>query len=675
MIKPVKMQKMTAVILDDKRDAVLRELKERGAIQFLKVEEVDELEGFDLSPGRPKGINAKAGEHLAKVEGMLDVFKLAKEKEETSLLKKLTAEPVKPVETEETSPDELFDKVNRKLADLGEKVFAISARLEELKKEREEVAEAEDVLEKLKPLGLGPADLEGFTEVFTATGVIATDELEEFQKDLAEITDLCYIHTVPHNKTHSIILVVAPREFEADLKRTMHIHRFEEFRAPASFADLTLEEAQEMVVTKTAQIDEEEEKLLAEVKELKDAEEKELLLTQEILKIEKTLDEVNAYFGSTQSTVLLRGWVPVDRVEEVKGIIERESENHCIVAVEEPKEHEEHPPTLLYNSWLAKPMELLTNTYGVPSYGKTDPSLMMALSFPILFGLMFGDAGQGLVLVILGYLMGFRLKLDEGTKRLGRILFYCGIFATLAGFLYGEFFGLEGIVPALWLRPLESVDTLITFAFYIALVQLTLGCLINIYDELSHGKPLHAIFSPWGVVGLWLFWGGAYVLHSNGVNGLINIAFGFFGADTIASSVKALGLPFFVPVGMIILGGKFVEGLSIPWSIYEAYEAVTRFLFNSISYIRVSALAVVHAVFNMLMLMAMGASPTPLNAVVFILGNTFIIVFEALISFIQSLRLHYYEWFSKFYTGEGEMFKPFIVERIYTVPVRANGKI
>lgn len=673
MIRPTKMKKLSAVVLEDKRDAVLRELKEMGVIHLLKVEEGD-ISDIELSPGRTVGVNVKAGEYLSKMEGMLDVFALAKGGD-VSLVKKLTQEPVAPVEAEELPPSELFKNVEEKLSSLEDGVFRISSRLEEFKKETEDVLNAKDIISKLKFLELGPADLEDFESTFIATGAIMTAEIPAFRDEISEVTDLFSIHSVEFNKTDSIVILIALKEFEADVRRTMHIHRFEEFHVPANFSHLTLQEAGSEIEAKLSQITEEEKKLLSEVKEIKDAEEHGLLLMRESLQVEKLLDETNIFFGNTASTFLLRGWVPVDMADGVVEDIERASDNHCITLVEDPtKEEEHHVPTLLDNLPVAKPLEMLTNTYGIPSYGKIDPSLLMAMSFPIIFGLMFGDVGQGLVLVALGYIIGFRLKLDESPRRLGRILLLCGICATLTGFLYGEVFGLELMHP-LWVHPLESTMTLVVFSFYIALAQLSLGCFVNIADELSHGKPLHAIFSPWGVMGLWLFWGGATLLMRLELDGMFDVLFGLFSGALFVSSVKTLALPLLFPVAMIAVGGKYVEGLAISWSIYEAYEAVTRFLFNSISYVRVGALAIVHAVFARVMLMGVDASPhIVLTVLILIGGNIFIIAFETLISFIQTLRLHYYEWFSKFYEGAGTDFEAFKVMRKYTFLAPLSGR-
>lgn len=672
MIKPSRMKKLSAVVLEEKKDAVLRELKERGVIHFVKVDAEGDAENY-IDPCKTQGINVEAGEYLSKIEGILDVLNLASDGEKP-LIKKLTEKQVRPVETREISPSELFKSAGEKLSGIDERTSEISSRLEKLKKGEEEISEAKEIMAKLRLLGLGPVDIQELRFTFIATGVIPSEEVLTLKGEIGKITDLFSVHSAKLDKDGSIVLLIAWKDVEVEIRRALHIHRFEEFCVPGSFFGLSQKEALSYIEKRLSGIKEEEEGLLTEIKKLKDAEMRGLLIMRESIQIEKLVDEANVFFGSTKSTFLFEGWVPADRADEAARVIDRASEGHAIIKVKDPARGE-HPPTLLKNSPIAKPMELLTKTYGIPTYGKIDPSFLMSISFPLLFGLMFGDVGQGAVLAILGYIMGFRLTLDETVKRLGKILFLCGIAATLSGFLYGEVFGLELLHP-LWLRPMESVMTIIVFSFYIALAQLSLGCFVNIANELSQGKPLRAIFGPWGVMGLWLYWGGFTLFLRIGVDGVFNALFGFFDAAQILSSLKIIGPPIIFPLVMIAIGTRHTEGLSLPWSIYEAYEAHTRFLFNSISYVRIGALAIVHAVFASVMVMGMNAAPSPLNILILIFGNIAIIIFETLISFIQSLRLHYYEWFSKFYDGEGDSFGAFKAVRKYTflLPAEAEGK-
>ena len=144
------------------------------------------------------------------------------------------------------------------------------------------------------------------------------------------------------------------------------------------------------------------------------------------------MDEINVYFGRTARTSIICGWVPSYAVEDVKRAVKGVAKDDCLIYVENPGE-EDRPPTLLKNPPQTSGMELLTTTYGYPSYHELDPTSLIAFTFPITFGLMFGDVGHGLVLLLLGYLIGVRMETAGQLRKLGRILILCGTSSSLAG--------------------------------------------------------------------------------------------------------------------------------------------------------------------------------------------------------------------------------------------------
>jgi V/A-type H+-transporting ATPase subunit I len=248
---------------------------------------------------------------------------------------------------------------------------------------------------------------------------------------------------------------------------------------------------------------------------------------------------------------------------------------------------------------------------------------------------MFGDAGHGLVLAIIGGILKFKIKANQVIKRFGGMLLACGIFSMFAGLLYGSVFGIEELFhPLLGKPPLENVTFLIKFSLYLGVALLALGCILNIINKLYHHEPLVAIFNPWGVMGLWLLLGGTYLVTKN-------------NADIFKIKSDMLVFPLVIfPLLAIMFGMIYAEKISIGWGFYEAFEAATRFLFNTISYVRAAVIGVVHAALCLLMVMAIKMMPSSAigyigKAIIFILGNVTIIAFEGLISFIQTLRLYY----------------------------------
>jgi len=666
MFKAVPMKKVSAVVFEEKKDQVLRELKEKGLIQFIDTSDSDDFKNLQLESANLSWIKVAASELISRVNNVLDSFKLIKK--DKSIFKELLSDEPAKIQINETNPTIFFKEIEGKIDPIEDKIKDITSELEELNKEKEELKEAEKGVALIQKIKVSPKELYSYNTIRVSVGVLPENEIQNLTADINDLgIEYLFVHDKV-DKKNAICLVGYSLKYEIKINKILRMHRFEEIQFPSKFKSLSTNEAEEKISKGLKSISNQEIELLKRLEAIEEEEKSNLLCIKESLQIEKYMDEANQYFSRTKKAYLLKGWAPYNFTDEIKEIITNASNGYCDISIEDPREGE-NPPTLLNNPGIASPTEMITNTYGTPEYYKIDPTIMMAISFPIMFGFMFGDIGQGLILVLLGFLGGFYLKLDSVYKKFGKIIFYCGIAATIGGFLYGSVFGIEGEhlkhyfgfeLKPLWLSPLHNTQALIKFALIVGLIQLSLGCFLNIANHIKK-KPLEALVTPWGVVGLWLFWGGAFLVNRHGSD-----IFALFGDSDIFPAVV-------IPLIIITIGVKYAENTSIGWGIYASYEAVTRYLFNSISYIRVIALAIVHSALSSVMVMFMMQFPK-VAIPIFIIGNILIFVMEAVISFIQTLRLHYYEWFSKFYEGHGKGFKAYKAMRKYTVlaPIRKS---
>ncbi|MFQ5816259.1 MAG: V-type ATPase 116kDa subunit family protein, partial [Candidatus Hydrothermarchaeaceae archaeon] len=197
------------------------------------------------------------------------------------------------------------------------------------------------------------------------------------------------------------------------------------------------------------------------------------------------------------------------------------------------------------------------------------------------------------------------------------------------------------------------------FALRLGVFLLISGCALNIINEVRNKRYIDVFVSPFGLPGVWILLAGYFLVSKHGVDVSSLIS------DVLI--VPGILLPFFT----LGIGEHHVSKISLPMAFFEAFDNLSRFLVNSISYIRVMALAVVHGALNMIMVTIMDMMPaggvgTGVKVLIFVAGNLGILVLELFVSFIQTLRLHYYEWFSKFYAGDGKRFIPFQVIRKYT---------
>ncbi|MCX6357153.1 MAG: hypothetical protein NT045_04625 [Candidatus Aureabacteria bacterium] len=342
---------------------------------------------------------------------------------------------------------------------------------------------------------------------------------------------------------------------------------------------------------------------------------------------------------------------------------------HCYIESLSPREipgvreGQVKVPVLFKNPFFARPFELLTSTYGIPEYGAIDPTVFVAITFLIMFGVMFGDIGDGLVLTIIGALLTFRRRVQR-TSAIGPLVLYCGLSSLLFGFLYGSFFGVEKWFRPLWLRPMNDIFFFIKTAIWFGIAVMSLGILINIIDAVRTRNWLKGLFDKAGLLAGVIYWGGLGLVINTLMRGggrfNRNAAFWVVGAPVLLLFLRA---PF------ALLTGRhrklFPEGFLVYFmeTLIEVVEIFLGFLANTLSFIRVAAFALAHAMLFMAVFAladAVRGAPggTLLSILLIILGNILIIVLEGLIVTIQAIRLEYYEFFGKFFSGEGKRYEP-----------------
>lgn len=350
------------------------------------------------------------------------------------------------------------------------------------------------------------------------------------------------------------------------------------------------------------------------------------------------------------------GWVPADSVQDIS---ERAAAIEGLhVTVDDPSNAGLHnPPTKLKNAWWSRPFEFFVEMYGLPTYGETDITPFVALTFTILFGIMFGDVGQGIVLTLFSVAM-WKLKGNE----LFHLMVPCGISSTIFGFVYGSVFGFEDLLDPLYhalgmpgkpIAVMESINTILLVAIFIGIVLVVAAMGIHIYTSLKSHRLGEAIFSTNGVVGVIAYLAG------------VNLCSDFMGGPVFLPNALAVVL---LVAGLILL---LLQGVLAPmldgeewrpadgWAayftqnIFELLESVLSYLSNTISFLRVGAFVIVHASMMMVVFTLAGDPP---NMVVVALGNIVVIALEALLSGIQGIRLEFYEMFSRCYQGGGHKY-------------------
>ncbi len=395
--------------------------------------------------------------------------------------------------------------------------------------------------------------------------------------------------------------------------------------------------------------------------------------------ISRIMADAIVRFGQLRHTYVVVGWVPTSELENLTARLKLASKELLIETMTTSRSghHTNVPVALTTNKWL-KPIQMLVGTYGHPSYGELDPTLLMAFTFPLLYGAMFGDLGQGLVLMLLGILMHNKVIL-KAMSGLGLLIAYCGAAAAFFGYLYGSIFGFEGHLieeylhfhfEPLWFSPMENILGILSIAIDAGIVILMFGFLIGMFNNIRSKDWAHLLFGHSGVM-TFLF----YICFLAMLGSFLG---GTALAPKIAVAINNLPLPF-VPLlavfGLFVMFGGFfrnmVEGhtliegkgigaflMFIIQSLMDLLETVISMLSNTLSFIRVGAFAVAHGGLSLAIFSLAGEEPGFGFWTTIIIGNIFIIGFEGLIVGIQTMRLHYYEILGKFFHGGGMQFEP-----------------
>lgn len=362
------------------------------------------------------------------------------------------------------------------------------------------------------------------------------------------------------------------------------------------------------------------------------------------------------------SSLFITGWMDVRDREKLRALLNRVCADRFILA----EEKDPDAPVRLINIKLLRPFELLVKTMGMPGNSEIDPTPLTAITFVLMFGLMFGDVGQGLVIFICGILLRrYGLKqAKESLEQAGGILIACGLSAALCGLLYGSVFSSEHLIPALWFHPAQNIMKLFAATILIGVVFIITGLLVNILNSVLNSDYTEAFLEKRGlaVLVIYAFTVFAAVNYYTGGKAPAMWEVGaFIGLPLILFSLRGvLGVVFFQRPKPHSISEYIIE------TVMDIVEIVLSLFANTISFIRVGAFALSHAGLSIVTYTLAGmADPAMKSAgaiIIIITGNIFIIGFEGLICGIQSMRLEYYEFFSKFFQGNGVEFSPFTLK-------------
>jgi V/A-type H+-transporting ATPase subunit I len=552
---------------------------------------------------------------------------------------------------------------------------------DQLSAEKKNLEQFESQLHQLEPLADINVDvgaLRNSKNIYSVLGTMPADSVSRLQTSLSRVPHV--FDTLREDPKRPVVWVVGPRSNSDVIDRAIRSAYLNPLALPEEFAgtpvEITRKISQALAASK--QKISELERALAK---LADTHKKELYELWRQVHLSRVMADAIARFGQLRHTYVVVGWVPATELESLTQRLKQASKEILIEVVPvDLTGHSSNVPVALHNPGFLKPFELLVNTYARPRYEEIDPTGLIFITFPLLYGAMFGDVGHGLVLAAIGWFLSRK-------SSLGGLLVACGLMGTVFGFLYGSIFGFEEILPHhpffgrfFFISPIHDVLGILKLAIGAGIVLLILAYLLNLYNAARAGNWGRFFFDSNGLAGLILYLSFLVLLG--------NVASGLFTGDSFlpdilltvgrnAAAVTMAKILFVVGIFLATVfshplqhwmeDGHFVVeggwGMFAVQSAAEVLEKIISMLSNTLSYVRVGAFAIVHAgftgaVFVIARLVGGGEESGFGYWTVVVLGNLFVIGLEGFIVTIQTMRLHYYEFFSKFFSGGGAPYEP-----------------
>ena len=371
----------------------------------------------------------------------------------------------------------------------------------------------------------------------------------------------------------------------------------------------------------------------------------------DLLAGEAQLQQYAAGAVHRRDVAALAGWCPSEQVAELAARLN--DAGAAVVSMPTPRSMD--PPTLLGDGdGLRGSFAGMVRTYGIVPYRDIDPTIWAGFVYVAMFGMMFGDVGHGLLLVAGAVLIqtGW-IRRFPSLKPTWMFIAAAGLAAMAFGVLYGEFFGPTGVVPVVWLAPLDEPLRLLFAALAVGAVLLGIAYAVGAVNRWREGGVRLALYAPSGIAGAVLFVGVGIVVAGYTIGPTVSVAIG----AVVGTAGVALAL-----VGLYAESGGGASG--VLQAAIGGFDLVVRLGSNLVSFARLAAFGMTHAALGWVVwrgaqaLWGHGWAATAAAVLVFVVGNAIAFALEALVAGVQALRLEFYELFSRLFVGEGRPFRP-----------------
>lgn len=666
MIFTARMVRLFAVVLRKDCERVTEALLREGVMQFIRTSEIEGETPDHPSATGPEASLTEISDLRKRIEGLLHTAGII---------------PAPPRETDLNDRVAVnVEKEKNRLDQIDGERTGIRERQRTI---QQEILKLEDIRRQVGLYGtdlaaVAPSARHSFISM--QTGKIIVSNVRKLEEGLRDLPSL----NIPVGREGDAVhcLLISMKRDSEKIQRILGNSGWIDIELPNELKSVK-EDAFKELSARLKTLTEEQRRLEIEARDIVKKQAGPLRDVWVNLRVGELLERIRTHFTSLSRTVVFTGWVPAEKKERLTQTIREASESRCYLEWNEADSKDavsEEVPVRFDNPKVLAPFQMLVSNFGIPRYGTIDPTPFVMPLYLAMFGLMFADVGQGLVLILLGVLGVSVLKMRAGKKgfyQLSWLIIWCGLSSVLFGALFGSFFGVLLFRP-LWFdfhgviaghragsSAAKNVFDILAITVYFGICVIALGLLFNWVNIIRTRRWMELFFDKGGVLGGWIYGGGVYTAFY-----LVSHDYREFPAG--ATLFLLVGLPalllFLKEPCYYLRRAKgpsdrkanpvFAVLNSLMQWVVELLEIFSGYLSNTLSFMRVAGLGIAHVCLMISFFALADMTSGIASIVILILGNVLVIALEGLSAGIQALRLSYYEFFTKFFRGTGKLYVP-----------------
>ena len=649
----VKMSKFDLVVFAEQRAKVLKKLQKFKEVNFVDIELHDE--NGELSKDAVEGVTKYVNnEELTHIDERLYQLSNA-----IFLIKKYDERKTRLRDVIHGNENYTFDELAKKALTydwkkVSSELNKIGTQYSQIKSEISKKYMRYDEIDLWERLDVNPKELKNLKKVNTFLGTVPIKLKGSFIDGISEL-DKTYYEELKIVKDEVYYLVISSID-ESEKQKLSEVFRNSSFTVENLDIDAVPQDYKNELQKEISELKKEKRRLKAQIKTYSE-DLTDLQAVYEYMQNKKLRIVESEKLAQTENTILVKGWIPTEKVSEFEKVIKDEAGDNYYLTFTDADRDDATVPIKLKNGKVASTFENLTGMYAYPRYNEIDPTPLFTPFYILFFGMMGADVGYGLVLLLATMFVLKVVNLSSQMRKSIKFFFYLSFSVIFWGLLYGSYFG--ATIPGMWrlVDPASQYNDLLIGSIVFGVVHIFVGLAIKAYMLIRDGKSLEAVYDV-------LFWYMALI------GGMLFLIFKLMNLSAVVANVS-MWVMIAGMAGIVLTGGREAKGVGakLGGGLYSLY-GISSYVGDFVSYSRLMALGLsggfIASAINMIAGMIGGNwFGMIFIPVILIVGHLFNMFLSFLGAYVHTSRLMYVEYFGKFYEGGGKPFKDFRTENKY----------